>query len=114
MRKLILERLMKNSYSFDTEFKGLSLRVEYDYDREDPATRDYPGAPAQIYINQVWVEIPEDLVSMFTQELEELCWDQVNETHEALAEARARDYLEEKRRHRREFYPAEYHPKRKD
>ena len=82
--------------SLDTEFKGLSLRVDYDYSAADPQTRDYPGAPAAICINQVWVEIPEDLVDMFAEELEELCWDQVIEMLKALAEAKAQDYLEDK------------------
>ena len=82
--------------TLETEFKGLSLKVEYDYEAADPMTRDYPGADAAITINQVWVEIPDELTDMFTQELEELCWEQVDERLKGEAESDARDYLEEK------------------
>ena len=82
--------------TLETEFKGLSLKVEYDYEAADPMTRDYPGAEAIVTIERVWVEIPQDLSDMFTQELEELCWEDINEMLRGKAEALAQDYLEDK------------------
>ena len=91
--------------TLDTEFRGLSLRVEYDYDSAEPQTRDYPGCDASLEVTQVWVEVPQEFFEMFADELEELCWEDLNDMLRGKAEALAQDYLEnreERLLHKRE------------
>ena len=85
---------MNPTRTLETEFKGLSIRIEFTPYESEPQTQTYPGSDAYLEIESVYVEIPTDLVELLQSELEEICWEDLRESQLAKAEALAQDYLE--------------------
>ena len=76
------------------EYGGLDLKIEFDYEPEEPQTRDYPGCPDSIEVTEVWAAIPEELFELLLGDLEEACWAAMKEEFDAQAEAKARNDME--------------------
>lgn len=62
---------------------GIDLFVEYDYQHGEPATRDYPGSPAYINIDAVYISGTDwNIISELSARDEEQIEEHIKRIHE--------------------------------
>ena len=57
----------------------ITVTVMFEAIKEERMTRHYPGCPAHIEINEVLIPDSDSIIAEFEDEIEQACWDYVNE-----------------------------------
>ena len=78
---------MKTTIHLELEFE-----VDFDIQKEEKMTRNYPGCPADIEINEIEAEgclrginqcLFDKVLAKYQEEIEEVCWEEAFEDHQA-------------------------------